>query len=97
MSKIGKVNFGLQEQAEELGFESVQEALDNHFVAMYCPDGQVKLVSEVEYELQKAHDAYVAKKTRLIDQLEMLMQAIDNKAGVGLLEEVIDFLKEKEI
>lgn len=97
MSKIGRANLDLQEQAEELGFESVQEALDNHFVAMYCPDGQVKLVSDVEYEMQKAHDKYVAKKTLLIDELEMFVQVVGNTAGKELINEVIEFLKEKEI
>lgn len=97
MSKIGKANLGLQEQAEEYGFESVQEALDHGFVAIYCRDGSTRLVDKVEYEMQKAHDAYIAKKTLLIDQLEMFVQAVDIPAGKKLINEVIDFLKEKEV
>lgn len=43
MSKIGRVNLELQEQANELGFSTVQEALDNGYEVDYfwnSPDAE---------------------------------------------------------
>lgn len=43
MSKLGRVNLELQEQANELGFSTVQEALDNGYEVDYfwnSPDAE---------------------------------------------------------
>lgn len=62
MSKIGRVNLELQEQANELGFSTVQEALDNGY--------------EVDYEnetlkdpQEAAHEAWLKEREEVIKGL----------------------------
>ena len=97
MSKIGQVNFDLQEQAEELGFESVQEALDNNYFAILEKDGKSRLVPKDEWELQKAHEAWCAKRDTIIDKLEMLINDTPYKIDEDTLKEAIEFIKEGEV
>ena len=59
MSKLGRVNLELQEQANELGFSTVQEALDNGY--------------EVDYEnetlkapQEAAHKAWLKEKDEVL-------------------------------
>lgn len=106
MSKIGQVNFDLQEQAEALGFESVQEALDNGYRAFMNIDGTTKLVcmlpkkeiiSAATDGLAKAHEDYEQRKKIVIDKLEMLIADTQYKVYKDTLREVIEFIKEGEV
>ena len=97
MSKIGRVNLDLQEQAEELGFESVQVALDNGYKAVMRKDGTAELLYNVDDELVTAHEDYVHRKKVLIDKLEMLANDTPYTIYKDVLRETIEFLKEKEI
>lgn len=110
MSKIGQVNLDLQEQAEALGFESVQEALDNGYRAFMNIDGTNRLVkvtpdadlirASVQESLdamKNAHQDYENRKKIIIDKLEMLIADTQYKVYKDTLREVIDFLKEKEV
>ena len=109
MSKIGQVNLDLQEQAEALGFESVQEALDNGYRAFMNIDGTNRLVNmkpdketieknnEDLKELITAHQDYEHRKKVLIDKLEMIRDDTPYDVYKRVLQEVIDFLKEKEV
>lgn len=98
MSKIGKVNLDLQEQAEALGFESVQEALDNGYKAYMGRDGTNRLVKKTDLEyLMEAHDYYEHHRRVIIDKLTMLMNDAEYKIYKKTLKEAIDFLNEKEV
>lgn len=104
MSKIGQVNFDLQEQAEELGFESVQEALDNGYRAFMGIDGSNKLVKVtvkdglmLDEELVKAHEDYERRRQIIIDKLEMLRNDTQYKVYKDTLTEAVEFIKEKEV
>lgn len=97
MSKIGRTNLDLQEQAEELGFESVQEALDNGYTAVYFREGDVRLMDNTDRELLKAHDAWVAKKNLIIDQLTMLLHDTTYEEYKRVIKETIDFIREGEV
>ena len=110
MSKIGQVNFDLQEQAEELGFESVQEALDNGYRAYMGIDGSNRLIKIVEPSwdvvnnamddikaLAEAHADYEKRKQIIIDKLEMLISDTPYKIYEDTLKEAIEFIKEKEV
>lgn len=44
MSKMGALNLELQEQANELGYSTTQEALDNGLQVQYNADGSAVLV-----------------------------------------------------
>lgn len=99
MSKIGQVNLDLQEQAEELGFESVQEALDNGCIAAIKRNGSYELLppSDPIEEMEEAHNDYENRKKIIIDKLEMLISDTPYQVYEDTLKEAIDFIKEKEI
>ena len=109
MSKMGQVNFDLQEQAEELGFETVQEALDNGYHAYMGVDGSTKLVSlkpnakaveEVHNMIvaeMSAHEDYEHRRKVIVDKLEMLRNDTPYDTYKSVLTEAIEFIKEKEI
>lgn len=105
MSKMGQVNFDLQEQAEALGFESVQEALDNGYRAFMNIDGNNRLIKmeprdytkAVTAELVAAHKDYERRKQIIIDKLEMLRNDTPYKAYEEVLSEAIEFIREKEV
>lgn len=97
MSKIGTANLDLQEQAERLGFESVQEALDNGYTAVYSKDGEFSLMKEVDRELMKAHEKWLARKKFIIDELTMLLHDTPNEGAKQVIKDAIDFIKEGEV
>ena len=109
MSKIGQVNFDLQEQAEALGFESVQEALDNGYKAFINVDGTTMLVNmkpdkkvidrvtDRLKELNEAHEEYENRKKIIIDKLELLISDTPYQAYKDVLRETIEFIKEGEV
>ena len=106
MSKLGEVNFNLQEQAEELGFESVQEALDNGYRAFMNIDGTNKLVKMtpsdttpywVSEDMAEAHKDYEQRRQIIIDKLEMLINDTPYQVYEDTLKEAIEFIKEKEV
>lgn len=93
MSKIGRANLTLQEQAEELGFESVQEALDNGYIAVYYEDSDIKLVPKIDKALEDAHAAWEAERDTVIAKLEMLINDTPYQVYKDTLKEAIDFIK----
>lgn len=82
MSKIGRVNLELQEQANELGFSTVQEALDNGYEVIQRTMGAPRDLDEIDrepevwYELQKkdeleeAHKAWLKEKEEVLESLD---------------------------
>lgn len=87
MSKIGQVNLELQEQANELGFETVQEALDNGY--------------EVDYEKQvliepqeAAHKAWLKEKGEVLEDLGHLKNIYKGVyQDEQIIEHTIEFIK----
>lgn len=94
MSKIGQANLALQEQAEELGFESVQEALDNGYTVAYIENHGMTLMADV---MTKLHEEWLAKRETIIAKLEMLIADTPYQVYKDTLRETIDFIKEGEI
>lgn len=97
MSKIGEVNLDLQEQANELGFETVQEAIDNGYTVLYIKPDVVKLVRKEEYELHEAHKAWLHEKETILNKLSLAAAAAENKAIAQVLEEAKDFIEKGEV
>lgn len=97
MSKMGQVNLDLQEQAEELGFETVQSALDCGYKAVLCKGGEMKLVQDADAALLEAHEDYEKRKRLMIMKLEMIIADTPYKVYKDALTEVIDFINEKEV
>lgn len=85
----------LQEQANELGFETVQEALDNDYDIV----GD-QLVYNAAKGLESAHRAWEKEKEEKLSILQSVKEEIINDYGtdcalVGDLEDVYDWI-EKE-
>lgn len=72
MSKIGAYNLELQEQANELGFETTQEALD----AGYTVGGDCDQPVLIE-PLVAAHRAWEAEKKKVLEGLKSVYNDID--------------------
>lgn len=100
MSKIGGINLDLQEQANELGFGTVQEALDNGCACIFNTDGEFKLVKKIDKELEDAHRAWLSKRDTIIAKLEMVANAgADAPKDVirQVAKEAIEFIREGEV
>lgn len=70
MSKIGNVAMELDQKAAELGFESLQEALDAGCTVEYGSDGNSELVEP----LVAAHRAWEAEKEKVLEGLDYLLR-----------------------
>lgn len=98
MSKIGGVNLDLQEQANELGFSTVQEALDNGYTCIFNMNGEFRLVSNTDKAHEDAHKAWLAERDAVLGELEMLMDA--ESSGIvtrKVVKDAIDFIKRGEV
>lgn len=90
MSKIGAYNLELQEQANELGFSTVQEALDNNYEVV---DGQ--LVKNVLAEMEMAHKAWEKEKEEVRIGLAMVSDNLPTGGEAQqAIERAIKFIKE---
>lgn len=105
MSKIGRVNLELQEQANELGYDTVQEALDNGCVVGTELFGDApRLVKPIDMqkkldELEEAHKAWLKEKKEVLEELDVLdtyfKEVIDATAAEHDLEETYIFTQLK--
>ena len=68
MSKIGQYNLELQEQAEELGFSTTQEALDAGFTVDYTAK-EPTLVFDNDKAYEQAHAEWEREKDILLRAL----------------------------
>lgn len=75
MSKMSNINLALQEQAEELGFSTVQEAIDNGYVVVYSVE-KSKLISPQD----QAHEAWLKRKERTLKELRDLQEILETLA-----------------
>lgn len=97
MSKMDKVNLDLQEQANELGFSTVQSAIDNGCRLVYDPTGWANLCQSEEAAMLDAHQAWLVEKETIINKLEMLIQDTNIQVYKDTLREAIDFIEKGEV
>ena len=97
MSKIGDYNLQLQEQANELGYETVQEALDD---GCKIEPVEVRLITPLEQkmesekdELKKAHEAWLEEREEVLSDLKDLGKVVGEQA----VKHIIDFIEKGEI
>ena len=65
MSKIGRVNLELQEQANELGYDTVQEAIADGWEA-----NEIAATLTKKDELEEAHEAWLKEKEEVLESLD---------------------------
>lgn len=103
MSKMSVLHLELTEQANELGFETIQDAVNSGYVVDYERGKLVKCgldYSEtVEYlmkEQEKAHEAWLKEKACALEGLEDLRKRIpyDWTETIDVLDRAIKFIKE---
>lgn len=85
----------LQENAEELGFGTIQEALDNGYNEVQdLVNGTFRL--EKVDEQEKAHEAWLKEKACALEGLEDLRKRIpyDWAETIDVLDRAIKFIKE---
>lgn len=99
MSKIGQYNLELQEQANEYGFDTTQEALDNdfkvaygdHTAYLYRDDGQAD-----------AHEAWLKEKAEVIGDLNNMLIGLSaagksDTTEFGIIQHAIKFINNGEM
>jgi len=97
MSNIGKVNLDLQEQANELGFSTVQEAIDNGYVVVYNDDDEVKFMKEEDWQHQQAHNEWLIERETILNELRMLADVHLPNAVRNVIGETIEFIEKGEV
>lgn len=97
MSKIGRVALALQECAEELGFSTIAEALDNGYHEVQdLVAGTFKL--EKIDEQDKAHEAWLKERDDILDDLEHLKNIYKGvKPDEDIIERTINFFEKGEM
>lgn len=97
MSNIGKVNLDLQEQANELGFSTVQEAIDNGYVIIYRDDGEVKFMKEEDWQHEQAHNRWLMERDVILTKLRMIREEHLPNAIREVLGEALEFIEKGEV
>lgn len=97
MSNISRVNLDLQEQANELGFSTVQEATDNGYVVVYGVDDEAKLMTEEDHQHLQAHNAWLIERETILNELRMLADVHLPNAVRNVIGETIEFIEKGEV
>ena len=97
MSKIGQFNLDLQEQANELGFSTVQEATDNGYVIIYDKDDEAKLMKHEDWQHLQAHNAWLIERETILNELRMLANVHLPNAVRNVIGETIEFIEKGEV
>lgn len=104
MGKIGNYYLELQEQANELGYETVEEAIAD---GCKVDISKQKLITPLEQkiddektELEKAHEAWLEEKKALLEELENLHDYFVEEDDLHysiVVAKAIEFIKKGEI
>lgn len=97
MSNIGKINLDLQEQANELGFSTVQEAIDNGYAVIYDKDNEAKLMKEEDWQHLQAHNEWLIERETILNELRMLADVHLPNAVRNVIGETINFIEKGEV
>lgn len=97
MSNIGKVNLDLQEQANELGFSTVQEAVDNDYVIVYDVDDEAKLMKYEDWQHLQAHNEWLMERDVILTKLRMIREEHLPNAIREVLGEALEFIEKGEV
>lgn len=101
MSKMSELHAELSEQANELGFESLDEALANGYEVDYEEKQLVNPYVLVDKAQEEAHEAWLKKRDEVLSIIESVKEDIvelndgDNKhVAIEELNQVIDFVED---
>lgn len=104
MSKIGDYNLKLQEQAEELGFSTTQDAIDAGYVEGYdLINNKARLIKPLDFskaleEQEKAHEAWLEEKQQVLNDLDIVAHSdsvpFEHKE---IVKQAIEFIRKGEM
>lgn len=99
MSRMSNMHLELTEQANELGFESIEEAEQ----AGYGVDWENHKLIKIDDEQDKAHEAWLQNRDRILHWLEKLSRHLESHKphdifggylDYEITDMAIDFIKE---
>ena len=97
MSKMSQLHAELTEQAIELGFENLEEALANGYEVDYEEQELVNPYVLSDKAHEEAHEAWLAEREEIITELENLITAYAGAEGVAKpVRKAIEFIKKGE-
>lgn len=76
MSRMGNYNLQLQEQAEELGFSTTQEALDRGYHVVEDLVTNYATLKKLDEE-ELAHEAWLKEKEKVLNSLKDAIKFIE--------------------
>lgn len=98
MSKMSQLHAELTEQANELGFESIEEAEADGYTIDYTERRLVKHeCCDMAKELEQAHLAYIAKKEDLLERADKVWKDPTYDQLIDLVNELVCFIKKGEV
>lgn len=95
MSKMSNIHLELTEQANELGFESIEEAEANGYHIGYTSKGW-KLQLDMAKAQEKAHEAWLKEKESVLADLRLLLDEatpLGDQDTIKAMERAIDFVE----
>lgn len=98
MSKMSQLHAELTEQAYELGFASLEEALAKGYEVMI--DGNFARLVKTKDEQEEAHEAWLERRNQIIKNLTTIKNKLDADGydiRADWVEEAINFINEGEI
>lgn len=93
MSKMGELHAELSEQANELGFESLDEALANGYEVDYEEKQLVNPYVLVDKAQEEAHEAWLKERDEVLGGLMNLM--VHNVYDYDTVIKAYNFIKEQ--
>lgn len=104
MSKMSQLHIELSEQANELGFETVQDAVNSGYIVDYDKGklveyglGYSETVEYLTKEQQKAHEAWIEEKQQVLNDLDIVAHSdsvpFEHKE---IVKQAIDFIRKGE-
>lgn len=102
MSNIGKYALEIQEQANDLGYSTIQEAIDDGYAVV--DDALIKVDShDALAEMEKAHKEWLKEKEELLGDLNQLMmgmmasgKTLENSTDLSIVRRAWHFIDEGE-
>ena len=92
MSKMSMIHSELMEQCARLGFQDLGEAEQ----AGYGVDWQNAKLIKVEDEQDKAHEAWLKERFKVLADLKYLMKETDDDDTKDALKRAINFIEKGE-
>lgn len=87
----------LDEQSAELGYDGLQDALNNGYSVVYDENGFHLEKIDIEKEREKAHEAWLEERDDILDDLEHLKNIYKEvKPDENIIERTINFIKKGE-